>query len=79
MVKIARCPECAGVMKYIPDTKSMVCKSCGLSLTRGELDSYWKKIKDQNVSDDDDFQRRKSRRKEWLDWYSKSKSEKERY
>ena len=57
----------------------MVCKSCGLSLTRGELDSYWKKIKDQNVSDDDDFQRKKSRRKEWLDWYSKSKSEKERY
>ena len=79
MVKIARCPECAGVMKYIPDTKSMVCKSCGLSLTRAELDSYWKKIKDQNVSDGDDFQRQKSRRKEWLDWYSKSKSEKERY
>ena len=76
---MARCPECAGKMKFIPDTKSMVCNSCGLSLTRHELDSYWKKIKQQNVEDLDQSEQKKARRREWLDWYSKSKEEKERY
>lgn len=76
---MARCPECAGFMKFIPKTKAMVCNSCGLSLSRGELDKYWKKIKDQNVNEEDEHQRKKSKRKDWLDWYSKSKSEKERY
>ncbi|MFX1385218.1 MAG: hypothetical protein ACFFBP_22620 [Promethearchaeota archaeon] len=76
---MARCPECAGVMKWQPSIKQLVCKSCGLSLSRAELDTYWKKIRTQNISNEDDFQRQKSRRKEWLDWYSKSKSEKEKY
>jgi hypothetical protein len=76
---MARCPECAGVLKFIPESKAMVCQSCGLSLRRSELEDYWKNIKQQNVSDNDDFQRKKSRRKEWLEWYSKSKAEKERY
>ena len=57
----------------------MVCNSCGLSLTRSELDNYWKKIKGQNVSTEDEFQKKKSRRKDWLDWYSKSKADKEMY
>jgi len=47
--------------------------------TRSELDNYWKKVRESNVSDDDDFQQKKTRRKDWLDWYSKSKAEKERY
>lgn len=76
---MARCPECAGFMKFIPDTKSMVCNSCGLSLTRGELDSYWKKVRAANATDDDDFQQKKTRRKDWLDWYSSSKSDKDKY
>ena len=76
---MARCPECAGFMKFIPETKAMVCNSCGLSLTRSELENYWRKIKDSNISEEDDFHQKKSRRKEWLDWYSSSKSDKERY
>lgn len=76
---MARCPECAGKMTYNPATKSMVCNSCGLSLKRHELDSYWKKIKEENVKDLDQSEQKKQRRKEWLDWYSKSKEEKERY
>ncbi|MBD3198277.1 MAG: hypothetical protein GF317_24725 [Candidatus Lokiarchaeota archaeon] len=73
---MARCPECAGKMTYNPNTKSMVCNSCGLSLTRHELDSYWRKIKDQNLSDLDEVQKKRNRRKDWLEWYSKSKDEK---
>ena len=76
---MARCPECGGFMKFIPDTKSMVCNSCGLSLKRHELEIYWQKIRSQNIVNDDELQVKKKRRKEWLDWYSKSKAEKERY
>ena len=57
----------------------MVCNSCGLSLSKFELDQYWKKIKDQNYDDDDDYQRKKAKKKEWMDWYSKSKQDKDRY
>jgi len=76
---LAQCPECAGKMTFNPATKSMVCNSCGLSLTRFELDRYWQKIRNQNLTDIDDSERKKKRKKEWLEWYSKSKNEKERY
>lgn len=76
---MARCPECAGFMKFHPKTKAMVCSSCGLALTRSELENYWVKIKRQNANAADDYQAKKSRRKDWLEWYSKSKSEKEEF
>ncbi len=73
---MARCPECAGKMTFNPANRMMVCNSCGLSLTRFELDRYWSKVRDERTSDADVVQREKNRRKEWLDWYSKSKDEK---
>ncbi len=75
---MARCPECAGVMEYNRYQKAQVCNSCGLSLTRHELDTYWQKIRTENVSGSDEVQQKKSRKKEWLDWYSSSKDEKNR-
>ena len=59
--------------------KQMVCNSCGLSLSRHDLDQYWKKIRTDNVNDNDELQRKKNRKKEWLDWYASSKTDKERY
>jgi len=47
---MARCPECAGKMKYNPDNRLMVCGSCGLSLSRYELDHYWSNIRDERKS-----------------------------
>jgi transcription initiation factor TFIIIB Brf1 subunit/transcription initiation factor TFIIB len=76
---MARCPECAGKMEFVAMTKSLVCSSCGLSLKRSELDDYWRKIREQNADNSDDYQVKKSRKKEWLEWYSKSKAEKEKY
>jgi len=76
---MARCPECAGNMKYNPDNRHMVCSSCGLSLTRYELDRYWYRIRDERGSEADEVTKAKNRRKEWLDWYSKSKDEKKNY
>ena len=75
---MARCPECAGVMEYNRYQKAQVCNSCGLSLTRHELDNYWKKIKTENIDGSDELQQKKSRKKEWLDWYSSSKEDKTR-
>ena len=57
----------------------MVCGSCGLSLSRYELDHYWSNIRNERGSDADETQKAKNRRKEWLDWYSKSKDEKKNY
>ncbi len=76
---MARCPECAGKMEFESGVKRLVCGSCGLSLTRYELENYWKKIKTQNYDDMDELQQKKQRKKEWLDWYSKSKADKETY
>ncbi len=50
---MARCPECAGLMTYNNMLKQMVCNSCGLSLTRHDLDQYWKKIRTSGVDGDD--------------------------
>lgn len=63
-------------MKYHSDIKQIVCKSCGLSVTRHELESDWKKVRNENASDADVSQQKKDRRKEWLEWYSSSKNEK---
>jgi len=76
---MAKCPECAGNMKFNPQNKSLVCQSCGLSLKRYELENYWKKIRNENIDDLDETSRKKKRRKDWLDWYASSKDEKERY
>lgn len=73
---MARCPECGGLMKYHSAIKQIVCQSCGLSVTRHELDSDWKKVRNENVPEADDSQRKKNRRKEWLEWYSASKNDK---
>ena len=65
-------------MEYNRYQKAQVCNSCGLSLTRHELDNYWKKIKTENIDGSDELQQKKSRKKEWLDWYSSSKEDKSR-
>jgi len=57
----------------------MVCSSCGLSLSRYELDQFWRNIRDERGSNSDEISKAKNRRKEWLDWYTKSKEEKKNY
>jgi hypothetical protein len=66
-------------MKYHSAIKQVVCQSCGLSLSRHELDRYWQKVRSENITDTDTVQQKKNRRKEWLEWYSSSKSDKEKY
>ncbi len=74
----SKCPECGGAMISRQDgTGLLACVSCGLTMNRQELENYWRTIRFQNLKEDDDLQKKKSKKKEWLDWYSKSKSDKE--
>ncbi len=70
---MASCPECGGKMKFNPSNRHVVCTSCGLSLTRYELEHYWKSIKAEQGDFEDDFKKEKSRRKEWLEWWASRK------
>ena len=76
---MARCPECAGAMEFNHMIKQVVCMSCGLSLTRHDLETYWQKVRSQNMSEADETEKKKSRKREWLDWYSSSKTDKGNY
>ena len=53
--------------------------SCGLSLNDHDLDMYWEKVRNQNISESDESEKKKNKRKDWLDWYSSSKEDKDKY
>ena len=47
------------------------------ALNSGATLRLLEKVRDENATNADESQQKKNRRKEWLDWYGKSKSEKE--
>jgi ribosomal protein L37AE/L43A len=61
------CPECGGETHYDSSLKRYICRSCGLSLTYQELIEM--KVKMQQSPELDEYERRKKRRKEYLDWW----------
>ena len=64
------CPECGGEMQYLAMTKHYVCKSCGLSVTQGELMD----LRDKNRPKEETEQEEKeNRRKEYLKWWLSKK------
>ncbi len=72
---IARCPECGGFMKSDPNMKLMVCTSCGLAVSRSELDRmHDRRLDGQGEESARDAQRRK-RHKDYLNWYLGTKDE----
>jgi Zn-finger nucleic acid-binding protein len=73
---MARCPECVGVMEYNSNLKMMVCTSCGLTLSRTELDRTWKEIRERNIEETDEYDKKKQKKKEWLEWYQSSNKNK---
>ena len=64
------CPECGGEMRYDPTLKRYICKSCGLSVTYEELMEIRDRIKEIPESDEE---KRKKRRKDYLDWWFSKK------
>ncbi|GAB4328909.1 MAG: hypothetical protein Kow0069_36270 [Promethearchaeota archaeon] len=71
---MARCPECGGIMEYNPALKLLVCTSCGLAVTRSELDRMHDEQRKRLDPQSREEERRK-RRKEYLDWYLSSKKD----
>jgi len=55
------CPECGGEMKYMPATKRLACKSCGLSLFE-----LRQQLRPKFESDDE---KRNKQRREYLKWW----------
>lgn len=68
-----RCPECAGIMKWV--LKKYTCQRCGLTLSQTELDDMNESLRDRAHEEKtkDDIDRK--RKKEYLDWYLSSKKE----
>ena len=59
-----RCPECGGKMIYRKDLKVCVCTSCGIMLTREQLDEIREKILFESKKEE-----KRSKAKEYLDWW----------
>ncbi len=64
------CPDCGGEMRYDSTLKRYICKSCGLSVTYEELTDLRDRLKERPESDEE---KRKKRRKDYLDWWFKKK------
>lgn len=62
------CLECGGVLKFDPSRKRYVCQSCGLSLSREEMDEI--RYKDQKLNEEEEKERV---RKEYLKWWATKK------
>lgn len=62
------CPECGGVLKFDPSRKRYICQSCGLLLSREEIDEI--RYKNQKLSEEDEKERV---RKEYLKWWATKK------
>ncbi|MHA1143537.1 MAG: hypothetical protein ACTSRW_02300 [Candidatus Helarchaeota archaeon] len=67
------CPECAGYMKFDRDIRLYVCQRCGLSLRRSEIDDLHEKRKEIIMEERDEDEIRRSKHKEYLDWYLNKK------
>ncbi|MDI9644903.1 MAG: TFIIB-type zinc ribbon-containing protein [Candidatus Verstraetearchaeota archaeon] len=62
------CPECGGTLKFDPSRKRYTCLSCGLSLTREEIDDIRGKAQKTDYEDE-----KEKVRKEYLRWWATKK------
>jgi transcription initiation factor TFIIIB Brf1 subunit/transcription initiation factor TFIIB len=62
------CPECGGNLKFDPNHKRYVCLSCGLSVTKEEIDDIRAKNGYTNPEEE-----KEQRRKDYLKWWSNKK------
>jgi len=58
------CPECGGIMRYDRRLKLYVCTSCGIMLTREEIEARSSKWREEEE---------KSEIEEYYEWWIKSK------
>lgn len=58
-----RCPECGGKMIYNRSSKTYICTSCGLVLTREQLDEMRESLLREYEEES------RSKAKEYLEWW----------
>ncbi|MCS7098621.1 MAG: transposase [Candidatus Methanomethyliaceae archaeon] len=63
------CPECGGNMRFQASIRRYVCLSCGLSLTRDEIDEIRAKYRDEMKGKEEE----KEKKKEYIKWWTSSK------
>lgn len=61
------CPECGGDMRFQSSIRRYVCLSCGLSLTRDEIDEIKAKYRSEIKNEKEEV------KKEYMKWWTKSK------
>ncbi|MFX1511275.1 MAG: hypothetical protein ACFFCQ_01665 [Promethearchaeota archaeon] len=68
-----RCPDCSGKMNW--QSPFYACTICGLSLRRHELERAQDKLRDEiwDARYGEKEDEKSQRKKEYLDWYLKSK------
>ena len=66
---MSACPECGGNLKFDSNHKRYVCQSCGLAVTREEIDD----IRSKNATTTNPEEDKERRRKEYLKWWSTKK------
>jgi transcription initiation factor TFIIIB Brf1 subunit/transcription initiation factor TFIIB len=62
------CPECGGELKFDSVHKRYVCQSCGLAVTREEIDEIKAKYVSENTEEE-----KERRRKDYIKWWSAKK------
>lgn len=62
------CPECGGNLRFDTNHKRYVCLSCGLSVTKEEIEDIRAKNGFMNPEDE-----KEQRRKDYLKWWSNKK------
>ena len=63
---VVYCPECGGIMFYDYKERKYVCSSCGLCLSRADLEKF--RIRKEEEEDE-----RKKIKGEYLEWWLKKK------
>ncbi|PWU81904.1 MAG: hypothetical protein DLM72_04400 [Candidatus Nitrosopolaris wilkensis] len=66
------CPECGGDLKFDPNSKNFLCKSCGIFASREKIDELRDKAENESVN------KRRQLHDDYLDWWQTSKKEKQK-
>src|SRR5215467_6193624 len=66
------CPECGGDLKFDPNSKNFICKSCGIFAPREKIDELRDKAEKQSIN------KRRQLHDDYLDWWQASKREKQK-
>ncbi|MFX1319499.1 MAG: hypothetical protein ACFE9D_02350 [Promethearchaeota archaeon] len=74
---MARCPECAGTMRFDPKSGRQVCQRCGLAVSRGELDRLWDEQRSSYRHEDAEREKSQHRR-DYLEWWLGKKGKEKR-